>query len=448
MTKRPSSLIAAVSLALAATVLSGCGAGIRSTAVQPTVAAVPGAPLRGAIHGGQQPVSGAVMQLYAANTSGYGLAATPLITRTITSDASGNFSITGTYTCPAATTQVYLTATGGNPGLTGLTGQNPNITMMAALGACGTLVANASTTFISLNEVTTVGSVYALSGFMTGATKVSTSATNTNGLALAFADVNQIVNYATGFAPGPSLPTGANLPVEKINTLANILSACINTAGGTAGDATVCGKLFTAATPAGGTAPIDTLSAAINIVQNPSTNVAALYLLSSASPPFQPAMAAIPNDFTLAVNYSVGAFSTPSGLAIDAGGNVWVTNSASGTITELTHAGTLVPGSPFASTASAPSAIAIDATGGAWIASKGSNTLIRMSDAGIPTATVADGGLNASNSVYIDASGNVFASNSGANTVSKFNYAGIALSATGFTESATSKPLAVAISAR
>jgi hypothetical protein len=442
MTKQ---LLPALSLlAAAAVLLSGCGAGLTSTATQSGEAAVAGAPLRGSLHGGQQAVSGATMQLYAANSSGYGLAATPLITSTIISNPSGGFSITGGYTCPTTATQVYLTATGGNPGLTQ---NNPNLMMMAALGPCGTLATNASTTFIQLNEVTTVGSVYALSGFMTGATKMSTSANNTNGLSMAFADVNQIVNNATGFASGPALPAGATLPVSEINTLANILSACINSTGGTAGDSSNCGKLFTAATPAGGPAPTDTLTAALNIVQNPGSNVAALYALSTANPPFQPALAAAPNDFTLAVNYSTGSFSTPSGLAIDATGNVWVTNSASNTVTELTHAGTPVSGSPFVSAATAPSSIAIDTAGGAWIAGKGSNTLVHLTAAGVASATAANGGLNAPTSVAIDANGNVWATNSGANTVSEFTPAGVAVSATGFAGSATSRPVGVIISA-
>jgi hypothetical protein len=65
------------------------------------------------VHGGQQPVSGATLQLYAVGTTGDGSAATPLLTQAVTSDANGNFDITGGYTCPSASTLVYITATGG-----------------------------------------------------------------------------------------------------------------------------------------------------------------------------------------------------------------------------------------------------------------------------------------------------------------------------------------------
>jgi hypothetical protein len=35
----------------------------------------------------------------------------------VTSDANGEFTVTGDYQCPSASAQVYLMATGGNPGL-------------------------------------------------------------------------------------------------------------------------------------------------------------------------------------------------------------------------------------------------------------------------------------------------------------------------------------------
>jgi hypothetical protein len=49
--------------------------------------------------------------------------------------------------------------------------------------------------FISINETTTVASVYSLSAFMGGdATHVGTSSTNAVGLANAFEAVNNLVN--------------------------------------------------------------------------------------------------------------------------------------------------------------------------------------------------------------------------------------------------------------
>jgi hypothetical protein len=181
------------------------------------------------VHGGQQGISGSTIQLYAAGATGYGSKATALLTKTVTSNGAGSFTITGDYSCPSASTQVYIVATGGNPGLA-LGTSNPALTMMAALGPCGKL---SSSTYVFVDEVTTVASVYALAPFMStgGGTKLGTTSTNAQGLANAFATVNNLVNIAQGTAPGPNLPTGATAPTAELNTLADLISLCVNTSG-------------------------------------------------------------------------------------------------------------------------------------------------------------------------------------------------------------------------
>src|SRR5580704_5101819 len=74
--------------------------------------AMPG--FSGQVHGGQQPISGSMIQLYAAGTTGDGSASTPLISSPTLTNSNGQFNA-GSYTCPSSSTQVYLTATGGNP---------------------------------------------------------------------------------------------------------------------------------------------------------------------------------------------------------------------------------------------------------------------------------------------------------------------------------------------
>ena len=112
-----------------ALVITGCGAASLGKQAVP----VSGATLQGHVFGGQQPVSGSVIQLYAANQLAYGQSSAPLIASTVTTDAGGSFSITGDYTCPYPSSQVYITATGGDTG----SGTNANIALMAPLGACG-----------------------------------------------------------------------------------------------------------------------------------------------------------------------------------------------------------------------------------------------------------------------------------------------------------------------
>jgi trimeric autotransporter adhesin len=129
---RVSCVLALVPCAL---LFSGCSSVPVTTSSQTT--AVQGLSLQGKVHGGQSPVTGATIQLYAVGTTGDASVATPMLTAPVTSDSNGNFSITLLYSCTTApvtpTTEVYVVATGGNPGL-GVGMSNPNISMMAALG--------------------------------------------------------------------------------------------------------------------------------------------------------------------------------------------------------------------------------------------------------------------------------------------------------------------------
>ena len=84
----------------------------------PSTATSPLPAISGTVHGGQQPVSGATIQLYAANTTTSKGISTALLTHPPTSASNGTFTITDTNYCPAPGSLVYLVATGGNPGLT------------------------------------------------------------------------------------------------------------------------------------------------------------------------------------------------------------------------------------------------------------------------------------------------------------------------------------------
>ena len=86
---------------------------------------IPGA-IQGSVYGGQQPVSGSTIQLYASGTTGDGSSANLLLTSPVLTTASGSFTLTGLFACPSASSLVYLVATGGNPGL-GAGSNNPQL---------------------------------------------------------------------------------------------------------------------------------------------------------------------------------------------------------------------------------------------------------------------------------------------------------------------------------
>jgi hypothetical protein len=272
--------------------------------------------VQGIVHGGQQPVSGATIQLDAVGTTGDASSATPLIATTLTTSdgtgqmnsnanagnannslPAGSFTISGDYTCPSASSEVYLVATGGNPGLSAGT-NNTAIAMMAALGQCGSL---SSSTYIFADEVTTIGSLAALYPYMTSATNLGSGTGDAAQLASAFALVNEYTNTTTGTAPGPALPAGDYAYSTEINTLGNVVASCVNSPGGIAGDGSPCGTLFTLATPSGGQAPTNTIGALLDILNNPTQNVAALFNLSVPAAPFQPSLSTAPLSWALPI---------------------------------------------------------------------------------------------------------------------------------------------------
>ncbi|MGD0798108.1 MAG: hypothetical protein ABR910_10325 [Acidobacteriaceae bacterium] len=429
----------------ASTILSGCGAGMYSDAGKPVTIAA--AAIQGVVMGGQQPVAGVTVQLYQAGTTGYGSAATPL-GPSVETTASGNFNLPS-YTC-AAGSQVYLVGTGGQPIAATMSSPavtNNNLAMMVGLGTCGGTYLN---NFINVNELTTVATVWALAPFMTGIANIGSSSTNAAGLADAFAAINQLVATANGTLPGPTLPAGATLPTTEINTLGDILEQCINSGGGTAGDSSNCGNLFELAPNAGGTVyPADTITAAMNIAQSPGRNVANLNKLRSSSPVFQPALNvnSPPSAWTIAITYVGGGLSTPSSIATDATGAVWVSNKGNASVTKLNNTGAAVSGASgfTAGGFSAPSAIAIDSSGNAWVTNSVNNTVTELNSTGSSGSVYSSNGLSAPGSIAIDGSGDLWIANAGSNSVSAFTSSGAALTGSPYSGAGTSAPASVAV---
>jgi streptogramin lyase len=430
---------------IAATVLSGCGAGVYSDAGKPVT--VTGAAVHGIVMGGQQPVAGVTVQLYQAGTAGYGSASTPL-GASVQTTANGNFNLPS-YSC-AAGSQVYLVGTGGQPIAATMSSPavtNSNLAMMVGLGTCGGTYLN---NFINVNELTTVATVWALAPFMSGTANIGSSSTNAAGLADAFAAINELVATANGTLPGPTLPAGATLPTMEIDTLGDILEQCINSGGGTAEDGSNCGSLFSLAPNAAGTVyPTDTITAAMNIAQSPGRNVANLNKLRSSSPVFQPALDvnSPPSAWTLAITYVGGGLNAPSSIAADAAGAVWISNKGNSSVTKLDDTGAAVSGTSgfTAGGFSAPSAIAIDSGGNAWVANSGNNTITMLSPTGGSGTVYSGNGLSMPGSIAIDGSGDVWVANAGSNSVSAFNSSGAVLTGSPFSGAGTSAPVSVAV---
>ncbi len=214
----------------------------------------------------------------------------------VVSDANGAFTITGDYQCPQADAMVYVLATGGNPGL-GPGQQNPDIALMTGMGSCQTMLANAATINIGVTEVTTAVTVNQISRYMSGTFRVASdgSAAEVQGIAAAFASIPQMVDISSGTAHTTTPDGSATVPASIINTLADILASCVNSAGSASSSNGPCSQLEQ------GTAS-DTVEAMLNIANNPSQDVSSLFDLAPAASPYQPTLSAPPTDFTLSLS--------------------------------------------------------------------------------------------------------------------------------------------------
>lgn len=431
--------------------------------------------LAGRVVSGQQAVAGAAVTVYAAGSSAYG--AGDSVLGSGSADGSGSWQLD--YTCPSGDAQMYVVATGGNAGQ----GENGALAFSAALGTCAHVPAS-----VSVDEVTTVASVYALNAFLDASgVHLGASPGNPVGLRNAAALVTQLADLPTGQA-GSALGGGATgtIPTATVNTLADILAGCAASPGASS---PACAALFAAAPNSDGTPPKTTLQAVLNIARRPGGQVATLYALAAGGTPYQPVLPAPgPQDWTLPVQLTGGGLNVPEavaidsqgnawvanyapvvveispsgvalsgpsgftggalmesfGIAIDAQANVWVTseespagiNSGLGSVTKLSSNGAILSGSAgYTGSIVFPLAVAIDGAGNAWVANYGDgahpSSLVELSAGGAtlsPSGGFIGGGLGFPVALVIDGAGDLWTADEGDGNVARFSAQGTALS--------------------
>jgi hypothetical protein len=305
--------------------------------------------LQGRVQGGQHPISGSTIQVYSAGTTGRASSALPLLSQPAHSDGNGGFSFK--IACPSSTSQLYITAREGNPG-SGPGVVNPAIALMAALGPCGELTSSPS---VTINEVTTVGSIWPLASYMSSASLLGYGSGDTS-FSTAVMLVQQLVDANQGTSPGQGVPEGYVVQTAKLDSLADLLDACVNSSGGTAGDGSACGLLFSLGAARDATPPTDTLQAALLIAQAPDANVTKIFDLVPGGGAYQPTINAAPVDWTLPLVPIPGApVIDPSSGNYPAGQQVTLTDNIPGAVIRYTTDGS----APSSSSAAYTSAIAL-----------------------------------------------------------------------------------------
>jgi streptogramin lyase len=446
---------------LTVTDTSGLNAQTTTSATIQGVAPLADAAMTGVVMAGHKPIAGARVYLLAANTTGYGgtgfaasssnasvslenateTGASDSLGAYVVTDSFGHFSLSGLYSCSSGQ-QLYLYALGGNSG----SGANSSSGLLAAIGSCPN---TGSTIAVTVNEVSTVAAAYAFAGFATDATHVSSSGTTLAqvGIANAFANAANLANLATGVAMATTVGSNVTAPQAEINTLANILSTCVDPSDSVANS---CALLFGNAISGGltGNTPTETATAAINIAHNPAINTTTLFQIPASSPPYAPALGSAPPDYTIALTFTGGGLSGPQGIAIDSLGNAWVTSFSGNSVAKFSSSGTALSGTAgyTGGGLNEPFGIAIDASGNAWVANYGSKSVTELSSSGSPAASspFAVGGLNPQG-IALDGTGNVWIANYGGNSVTKLTSSGTAASGSPYSVGGLNKPFAVAI---
>jgi hypothetical protein len=405
----------------------------------------------GQVHGGSQPINNATVTLNSVGTVKDGSAG--LVLATAYTNSSGGFSFTqntpsggttypntsSTYTCPGSGNPlVYLKAVGGNTANSGSTTSNPAIVFLAPLGLCSTI----GTTVVNVTEATTVATVAALQQYIDPVNEVIGSGSSGEpGTAIvnSFNLIKNLVNPATGLAVNSTTFNGGNnngvsgtsitaTPTYlKINTIANILSACIN---GASSGTTPCGTLFADAVPASAgvtnrsSAPpvaADVLQAVYNMLTNPTSGGNSQFMTDifnlpvGVGQPFGTGLTNAPKDWTIAIQYSSASpcgggnlISSPASLSVDINGNIWFADAqtGSGNLVEVTSTGTpgvcvaLNPKTGLKSSVSTT----IDTHPYVWQGSSDSLTLSRWSPTGTTTVTATEAPL----ALAADGVGNVY----------------------------------------
>jgi hypothetical protein len=281
---------------LAVAGLAGCGIGTLAVQNEP-VSPLSVAGVSGHLRGGESPIVGANVYLYATTSGGYPTAGTGGTQLAMTtSNGTGDFTFSSPATCTTGQ-QAYMFAVGGNSGSNTV---NSQIVQVAAVGPCSGLTTGTS---VNIDEVSTVAAAYALSGFMMidtsgsapvvriaapannnvatgGATAGASGAPGAAGLAHAFLNVPQLINVTTGYANTAAPAIGAAtdavqgvVPAAEINVIANILQTCVNSSGTTPPATASYTPASAAATSAGFTVlgSTDTISGTFSVAVNGTT---------------------------------------------------------------------------------------------------------------------------------------------------------------------------------
>jgi hypothetical protein len=376
-------------------------AGFLSAAVtaQPSAAQGGSAALRGTASAAGRPLAGAHVVLFAGSRT----TTAELADATTASDGSFQLS----YDAPTSGV-LYVEAT---------TTASGHLTLRSVVGVVGDGggVAPQPVGIVTINELTTVATTFALAQFTREAGIAGPSPGLQNAAATVFNLVDPVEGTAGAVVTNDENGAG-NDTLATLGTLANLVSLC---APGNAG----CDDLLRLTTPLGGSEPKDTAQAVLNLALHPTLAPDPLFTLARTADVVQPALTTAPTAWTLVLLYTEPDLYASGRIAIDRKGNVWSSNNwlpgtqdPSPYVTVLSPTGQPSLGSPIEGGGMKAGAwgAAITPEGSAWFGSFGGDAMSQYAADGTaisPDDGWTNGGLSHPQGVAIDQRGNIWIAN-------------------------------------
>ena len=271
--------------------------------------------LNGQVLDGGAPIANSTVTLWAA-TAG---APTQLSQAKTGNDGTFSLSAVGV---PAYDASLYLVAKGGRSAADVAGADNPAIALIAVLGSN-------PPTKVTINEMTTVASVWTHNQFIDGTTIKGLPLQ----LKIAAGNVRSFVDLASGgwgATIQDPLNSGQTTTMANFATLADALAGCVTRVTPDA-----CSKLYAAAQGPAGAPPADTLAAAQAIAKYPWYQPERVFaLLDTFYPvptgrnlrpvPYMPYLQFAPSAWVLPLKFDGGGYRAGGKAMFDGEGNLWV----------------------------------------------------------------------------------------------------------------------------
>ncbi|EXI74740.1 MAG: Streptogramin lyase [Candidatus Accumulibacter sp. SK-11] len=269
--------------------------------------------LDGQVLGGGAPIANSTVTLWAAGDRA------PKLLGQARSGADGRFTIPAHAT--VAGSSLYLVAQGGEPTANKSVGNNTAIALMAVLG-------NKPPARVTINEMTTVASVWTHNQFLDGSALSGPPLS----LGIAAGNVPNFVDPQTG-GYGSMIQSDLNSSqtptMANFATLSSVLAGCVSRI-----KADACESLFAAATGRDGKVPANTLAAAHSIARDAGYRPERIFALLDAfypvpngkklrSIPYLPYLSVAPSAWILPLKFAGGGYVGGAKVLFDSQGNAW-----------------------------------------------------------------------------------------------------------------------------